>query len=52
MKKLVTFASDLRLNALLCCSATVLLTACGGGLTDTGNGNDDERGRVRRKRCR
>ena len=38
MKKLVTFASDLRLNALLCCSATVLLTACGGGLTDTGNG--------------
>jgi hypothetical protein len=38
MKKLVTFASDLRLNALLCCSATVLLTACGGGLTDIANG--------------
>jgi len=38
MKKLVTFASDLRLNALLCCSATVLLTACGGGMTDTANG--------------
>ena len=38
MKKLVTFASDVRLNALLCCSATVLLTACGGGLTDTANG--------------
>jgi len=38
MKKLVTFASDFRLNALLCCSATVLLTACGGGLNDTANG--------------
>jgi hypothetical protein len=38
MKKLVTFASDVRLNALLCCSATVLLTACGGGMSDTGNG--------------
>jgi len=38
MKKLVTFASDLRLNALLCCSATVLLTACGGGIADAGNG--------------
>jgi hypothetical protein len=38
MKKLVTFASDLRLNALLCCSATVLLTACGGGSADAGNG--------------
>jgi hypothetical protein len=38
MKKLVTFASDVRLNALLCCSAAVLLTACGGGMSDTGNG--------------
>jgi hypothetical protein len=31
MKKFVTFASNLRVHALLCCSATVLLTACGGG---------------------
>jgi hypothetical protein len=38
MKKLVTLASDIRLNTLLCCSATVLLTACGGGTSDTGNG--------------
>jgi hypothetical protein len=37
MKNLVTFASDFRLNTLLCCSATVLLTACGGGTSDTGN---------------
>ncbi|MCS0592681.1 DUF1565 domain-containing protein, partial [Massilia norwichensis] len=35
MKKLATFASDFRLNALLCCSAAVLLTACGGGMTDS-----------------
>jgi hypothetical protein len=38
MKKLVTFASDIRINALLCCSATVLLTACGGAMNDTGTG--------------
>jgi parallel beta-helix repeat protein len=38
MKKLVTFASDVRLNALLCCSAAVLLTACGGGMSDTNAG--------------
>jgi parallel beta-helix repeat protein len=38
MKKLVTFASDVRLNALLCCSAAVLLTACGGGMSDTSAG--------------
>jgi hypothetical protein len=37
MKKLVTFASDIRINALLCCSATVLLTACGGAMNDTGS---------------
>jgi hypothetical protein len=36
MKKLVTFASVSRLNAMLCCSSAVLLTACGGGLSDTG----------------
>ena len=31
MTKFVTFAQELRLNALLCSSAAVLLTACGGG---------------------
>jgi hypothetical protein len=31
MVKFVTFASEIRLNALLCSSAAVLLTACGGG---------------------
>jgi hypothetical protein len=31
MTKFVTFASEIRLNALLCSSAAVLLTACGGG---------------------
>jgi hypothetical protein len=36
MKKLVTFASDFRVNALLCCSAAVLLSACGSGASDTG----------------
>jgi parallel beta-helix repeat protein len=38
MKKLVTFASDVRINAMLCCSAAVLLTACGGGMSDTSAG--------------
>jgi hypothetical protein len=38
MKKLVTFASDIRVNAMLACSAAVLLSACGGGMTDVGNG--------------
>jgi len=36
MKKLATFASDFRINALLCCSAAVLLTACGGGMNEAG----------------
>lgn len=36
MKKLVTFVSALRIPTLLCCSATVLLTACGGGTPETG----------------
>ncbi|THC38102.1 choice-of-anchor Q domain-containing protein [Massilia sp. Mn16-1_5] len=31
MQKCFTFASDRRVRALLCCSAAVLLTACGGG---------------------
>ena len=35
MKKLTTFATTTRINALLCCSAAVLLTACGGGVSDT-----------------
>jgi hypothetical protein len=37
MKKLVTIASDVRVSALLCCSAAVLLTACGGS-SGTGTG--------------
>jgi hypothetical protein len=31
MSKFVSFASDIRVRALLCSSVTVLLTACGGG---------------------
>ena len=42
MIKFVTFASDIRVNALLCCSAAVLLTACGGGISDTDNGQQDQ----------
>jgi hypothetical protein len=42
MKKLVTFASDIRVNALLCCSAAVLLTACGGGSSDTATGQQTQ----------
>ena len=38
MIKFATFASDIRVNALLCCSAAVLLTACGGGMSDTDAG--------------
>jgi hypothetical protein len=38
MKNFATFASDIRLNALLCCSAAVLLTACGGSTVDAGQG--------------
>ncbi|SFD11624.1 right-handed parallel beta-helix repeat-containing protein [Massilia yuzhufengensis] len=34
MKQFSTFASDLRINALLACSAAVLLTACGGSTLD------------------
>jgi hypothetical protein len=36
MKKLTTFATTTRINALLCCSAAVLLSACGGGMSDAG----------------
>jgi hypothetical protein len=35
MMTLATLASDIRVNALLCCSAAVLLTACGGGSSDS-----------------
>jgi hypothetical protein len=34
MQTRFTFASDRRVRALLCCSAAVLLTACGGGTAD------------------
>ncbi|MGH8856228.1 MAG: hypothetical protein ACREWI_18335, partial [Telluria sp.] len=34
MKQFSTFASDLSLNALLACSAAVLLSACGGSTID------------------
>jgi hypothetical protein len=37
MKQLLNFALNARINALLCCSAAVLLTACGGSNTDTGS---------------
>lgn len=36
MKKLVTFVSNARIHTLLSCSAAVLLTACGGGTSETG----------------
>jgi hypothetical protein len=42
MKKIVTFASDIRVNAMLACSAAVLLSACGGGMTDAGNGQQSQ----------
>jgi hypothetical protein len=42
MKKLVTFASDVRLNALLCSSVAVLLTACGGTNIDGTNGQQTQ----------
>lgn len=38
MKKLVTVVPNVRVNLLLCCSAAVLLSACGGGTADTGAG--------------
>jgi len=34
MKKLLTFASTIRANLLLCCGAAVLLSACGAGISD------------------
>jgi hypothetical protein len=38
MKKLSAFASGIRLNAVLCCGAAVLLSACGAGVSDPVNG--------------
>jgi hypothetical protein len=38
MKKLIAFASGIRLNAVLCCCAAVLLSACGAGVSDPVNG--------------
>ena len=35
MNKFVTFASEIRANALVCSSVAVLLTACGGGSVDS-----------------
>jgi hypothetical protein len=37
MKKHFTFASDRRVHLMLCCSAAVLLSACGVGASDAGN---------------
>lgn len=36
MNQCKVFASKLRTNVLLCCSATVVLSACGGGNIDAG----------------
>ena len=37
MKQFTVFASKLRIKALLCCSAAVLLTACGGNVDGVGD---------------
>jgi hypothetical protein len=36
MNKFVTFASEIRVNALVCSSVAVLLSACGGGVDSAG----------------
>jgi len=38
MKKLIALASDIRRNAVLCCGAASLLSACGAGVSDPVNG--------------
>ena len=38
MKKLIALAAGMRRNAVLCCGAAVLLSACGAGLSDPVNG--------------
>lgn len=42
MKKLVAFVLDLRINAMLCCGATVLLCACNAGVSDPVNGQQSQ----------
>jgi parallel beta-helix repeat protein len=42
MKSCFTFASDRRIHALICCSAAVLLSACGGGSSDAGTGQQNQ----------
>jgi hypothetical protein len=42
MKKLVTVVSHIRVSHLLCCSAAVLLTACGAGTSDTAVGQPNQ----------
>jgi hypothetical protein len=42
MQQCFTFASDRRVRALLCCSAAVLLSACGGGNSDAGSGQPSQ----------
>jgi len=38
MKKLIALVSGLQLNAVLCCGAAALLSACGAGVSDPVNG--------------
>jgi hypothetical protein len=38
MKKLIALASDIRRNAVLCCGAAFLLSACGAGVSDPVHG--------------
>ena len=38
MKKLIALAAGMRRNAVLCCGASVLLSACGAGMSDPVNG--------------
>jgi hypothetical protein len=38
MNTLIALASSLRLNAVLCCGAALLLSACGAGVSDPVNG--------------
>lgn len=42
MMKLVTAVSTVRVSHLLCCSAAVLLTACGGGSADLAQGQQNQ----------
>ena len=38
MKKLIALAAGMRRNAVLCCGAAILLSACGAGLSDPVSG--------------